>query len=120
MSKEKEYLKKIIKYRISYSGTKETDIIYKKIISEKIRYLSLDELKLLSNIFKELSDVDISASTKTKIIDRVNAPINRLVKFKFEKMFLEDKLYTALPNLTSWLMTNFNQLNRYAEKSHNQ
>ena len=68
----------------------------------------------------QLSDVDISASTKTKIVDRVNAPINRLVKFKFEKMFLEDKLYTALPNLTSWLMTNFNQLNRYAEKSHNQ
>ena len=67
----------------------------------------------------QLSDVDISASTKTKIVDRVNAPINRLVKFKFEKMFLEDKLYTALPNLTSWLMTNFNQLNRYAEKSHN-
>ena len=68
----------------------------------------------------QLSDVDISASTKTKIIDRVNAPINRLIKFKFEKMFLEDKLYTALPNLTSWLLTNFNQLNRYAEKSHNQ
>ena len=68
----------------------------------------------------QLSDVDISASTKTKIVDRVNAPINRLVKFKFEKMFLEDKLYTALPNLTSWLLTNFNQLNRYAEKSHNQ
>ena len=66
----------------------------------------------------QLSDVDISASTKTKIVDRVNAPINRLVKFKFEKMFLEDKLYTALPNLTSWLMTNFNQLNRYAVKSH--
>jgi len=66
----------------------------------------------------QLSDVDISASTKTKIVDRVNAPINRLVKFKFEKMFLEDKLYTALPNLTSWLMTNFNQLNRYAEKTH--
>jgi len=68
----------------------------------------------------QLSDVDISASTKTKIVDRVNAPINRLVKFKFEKMFLEDKLYTALPNLTSWLLTNFNQLNHYAEKSHNQ
>jgi DNA polymerase-1 len=67
----------------------------------------------------QLTDVDISASTKTKIVDRVNAPINRLVKFKFEKMFLEDKMYTALPNLTSWLLTNFNQLNRYAEKSHN-
>ena len=68
----------------------------------------------------QLTDVDISGSTKTKIVDRVNAPINRLVKFKFEKMFLEDKLYTALPNLTSWLLTNFNQLNRYAEKTHNQ
>jgi DNA polymerase-1 len=67
----------------------------------------------------QLTDVDISGSTKTKIVDRVNAPINRLVKFKFEKMFLEDKMYTALPNLTSWLLTNFNQLNHYAEKSHN-
>ena len=67
----------------------------------------------------QLSDVDISASTKTKIVDRINEPINRLVKFQFEKMFLEDKLFTALPNVTSWLLTNFNQLNRYAEKTHN-
>jgi len=65
----------------------------------------------------QLSDVHISASTKTKIIDRVQQPINRLVKFQFEKMFLEDKLYTALPNINSWLLTNFNQLNRYAEKT---
>tara|TARA_R100000657_G_C4671942_1_gene116636 strand:+ start:213 stop:1232 length:1020 start_codon:yes stop_codon:yes gene_type:complete len=66
----------------------------------------------------QLSNVDISASTKTKIIDSINSPINRLIKFKFEKMFLEDKLFTALPNVTSWLMTNFNQLNKYAEKTH--
>ena len=26
------YLKKILKYRLSYSGTKETDILYKKLI----------------------------------------------------------------------------------------
>ena len=44
-------------------------------------------------------------------------PINKLVKYKFEKMFLEDKLFTALPNVTSWLLTNFNQLNRYANKT---
>ena len=68
----------------------------------------------------QLSDVDISGSTKTKIVQRVNEPINRLVKFQFEKMFLEDKLFTALPNVTSWLLTNFNQLNHYAEKTHNQ
>jgi DNA polymerase-1 len=66
----------------------------------------------------QLSNVDISGSTKTKIIDKANEPINRLIKFKFQKMFLEDKLYTALPNITSWLATNFNQLNHYAEKTH--
>ena len=65
----------------------------------------------------QLSDVDISGSTKTKIVARVNEPINRLVKYKFQKMFLEDKLYAALPNLNSWLLTNFNQLNHYAEKT---
>ena len=66
----------------------------------------------------QLSDVDISGSTKTKIIEKVNEPINRLIKYKFQTMFLEDKLYTALPNVISWLATNFNQLNHYAEKSH--
>ena len=66
----------------------------------------------------QLSDVDISGSTKTKIIQRVNEPINRIIKYKFQKMFLEDKLYTALPNLNSWLATTFNRLNHMAEKSH--
>mgnify|MGYP001176559636 CR=1 FL=1 len=44
---------------------------------------------------------------------------NYLQKFNEsnEKMFLEDKLFTALPNLNSWLLTNFNQLNHYAEKT---
>ena len=66
----------------------------------------------------QLNDVDISGNTKTKIVQRVNEPINELVKYKFETMFLEDKLFTALPNVTSWLLTNFNQLNRYAKKTH--
>ena len=66
----------------------------------------------------QLSDVDISGSTKTKIIDKVNTPINRLIKYKFQKMFLEDKLFTTFPNVTSWLLNNFNQLNHYAEKTH--
>jgi len=66
----------------------------------------------------QLSEVDISGSTKTKIQDKVRQPINRLIKYQFQKMFLEDKLYSALPNLNSWLLTNFNQLNHYAEKTH--
>lgn len=66
----------------------------------------------------QLSDVDISGSTKTKIVNSVRQPINRLIKYKFQKMFLEDKMWSALPNLNSWLLTTFNQLNKYAEKTH--
>ena len=46
MNKEKDSLKKIIKYRLSYSGMKETDIIYQRLILDKLRYLDIDELKL--------------------------------------------------------------------------
>ena len=59
MNKEKNILKKIIKYRISYTGMKETDIIYQKLILKKLDFFTLDELKLLSDLFNEISDVDI-------------------------------------------------------------
>jgi len=57
--KEKEKLEKIIKYRLSYSGMKETDILYKRLILDKLKYLNENELKLLSNLFTEVSDVRI-------------------------------------------------------------
>ena len=59
MHKEKKKLEKIIKYRLSYSGMKETDILYKKLILDKLKYLNENELKLLSNLFIEVSDVRI-------------------------------------------------------------
>jgi len=59
MHKEKEKLEKIIKYRLSYSGMKETDILYKRLILDKLKYLNENELKLLSNLFTEVSDVRI-------------------------------------------------------------
>jgi len=59
MHKKKEKLEKIIKYRLSYSGMKETDILYKKLILDKLKYLNENELKLLSNLFIEVSDVRI-------------------------------------------------------------
>jgi DNA polymerase-1 len=79
-----------------------------------------DSKEIIERNYKlmQLSDVNISASTKTKITKRVNEPINRLIKYKFKTMFMEDKLYTSLPNVTSWLATNFNQLNNYAEKTY--
>ena len=52
-------LKKIIRYRLSYSGTKETDILYCKMISNKLDNLTKEELLLLSNLFNEISDIEI-------------------------------------------------------------
>ena len=68
MNKEKINLKKIIKYRISYSGMKETDIIYQKLIINKLDLLNQDELKLLSELFNEISDADIFSMLTNKII----------------------------------------------------
>lgn len=59
MNEEIINLKKIIKYRISYSGTKETDILYRKMFLNKLDNLSKKELLLLSNLFKEISDIEI-------------------------------------------------------------
>ena len=62
----------------------------------------------------DLDDVNISGSSKLKIQNITSNPIQRIIKHKFQKMFLEDKMYTALPNLNSWLHTTFNRLNHMA------
>ena len=67
MNKEKNILKKIIKYRISYSGMKETDIIYQNLILKKLEFFNQDELKLLSDLFNEISDADIFSMLINKI-----------------------------------------------------
>ena len=67
MNKEKNILKKIIKYRLSYSGMKETDIIYQKLILNKLEFFNEDELKLLSDLFNEIPDADIFNMLTNKI-----------------------------------------------------
>ena len=129
----------IILFGIELDGDKSDNIsgvrgLGLKTIQKKLPFLSESRIVNIDEVITELpeskdvielnyklmqlSDVDISGSTKTKIMQRVREPINRLVKYKFQKMFLEDKLYSALPNLNSWLLTNFNQLNHYAEKTY--
>ena len=53
------YLEKILKYRLSYSGTKETDILYKKLILGKLNNFLNEELNLLISLFDEYSDDEI-------------------------------------------------------------
>ena len=59
MNEVSKNLKKMINYRSSYTGTKETDILYKKYLINKVDYLNQKELILLSNLFTEITDLDI-------------------------------------------------------------
>ena len=60
-------LKKQIIYRCSYTGTKETDLLYQKLIVNKIDILSHNELYQLSTLFNEVSDTDIFLILTNKI-----------------------------------------------------
>ena len=60
-------IKKQIIYRCSYTGTKETDLLYQKLIVNKIDSLSNKELCQLSILFNEVSDTDIFLILTNKI-----------------------------------------------------
>ena len=74
-------LKKVVKYRLSYSGTKETDIIYKKLILDKLDKLDENELLLLSILFNDISDIDIFniLTKKAKIPSKYHNLINKFL-----------------------------------------
>ena len=52
-------LKKIIKYRATYSGTKETDILYEKYFVRNLDNFSEKELQLLKSFFENYTDDEI-------------------------------------------------------------
>ena len=52
-------LEKIIKYRSTYTGTKETDFLYKKYFINNIKNFSKNDLSLLISIFDCYSDNEI-------------------------------------------------------------
>ena len=49
-------LKKIIKYRVSYSGTKETDILYKRYFINQLDKFNEEDLKDIEILFNKFSD----------------------------------------------------------------
>jgi len=70
-------LKKIIKYRSTYSGTKETDILYKKYFINNLNNLNKNELNLLKSLFDIYSDDEIYNILTKKV----------KVNLKFKKLF---------------------------------
>ena len=52
-------LKKTIKYRVSYSGTKETDILYKRYFINQLDKFTEKDLQDIKSIFNQFSDNEI-------------------------------------------------------------
>jgi DNA polymerase-1 len=78
----------------------------------------LENIKNSSNIVKrnyllmQLQNVDIPNHTKMKIQGAVNGKVPQLIKYRFQTMFLKDKLVNQIKNLDSWLME-FTRLDRF-------
>ena len=100
----------------------ELDDVYRSAETQKNQLCetilnSKDQLDLNKRLM-DLEDSIITGQTRLKIKEIVERPIQRVIKHRFQKMFLEDKLYQALPNLNSWLATTFNRMNFIAEETH--
>ena len=96
--------------------------IYRSAETQKVplceKILQSKDLLDMNKRLMDLEDGIITGHTKLKVKEIVERPIQRVIKHRFQKMFLEDKLYQALPNLNSWLATTFNKLNFMAEETH--
>ena len=77
--------------------------------------------KLISNneyivkrnyLLMQLQNPDIANHTKLKITDAVNSMTPQLIKYKFQRLFVEDKLWGQIPNFDNWV-TEFMILDRY-------
>ena len=71
-------LKKIIKYRSTYSGTKETDILYEKYFIKNLNNFDQNQLNLLKSLFDFYSDDEIYDILVKKI--QVNTRFTNLFK----------------------------------------
>ena len=62
----------------------------------------------------QLQEVDISGHAKMLILDKTREQVTRTNILEFKKLFMLDKLYTAIKDVDSWLLNSFNTLNAYA------
>ena len=60
-------LKKTIKYRVSYSGTKETDILYKRYFINQLDKFSKKDLEEIKSLFNQFSDNEIYDFLTSKV-----------------------------------------------------
>ena len=83
--------------------------IYQKILNQKdILYRNYDLM--------QLHNVDIDGSIKLRVTEQAKRIPEKLDKKTFIKYFNDDKMFSAIPNVTSWFTTTWEPLNAYLSK----
>ena len=114
-------IKSIVKYIQPITEDKDFTIMdlfdYAEKTSDK-KIKLLENIKNSRNLLKrnyllmQLQKVDIPNHTKMKIQGAINGEVPQLIKYRFQTMFLKDKLSSAIPNLDFWIME-FVRLSRF-------
>ena len=113
-------LKSIKKFCPEISSEENFDVrdLLKFAESSNKKIKLLENIKNSSNLVKrnyllmQLQNVDIPNHTKMKIQGAVNGKVPQLIKYRFQTMFLKDKLTNSIPNLDNWIME-FVRLDRF-------
>lgn len=92
---------------VSYAET--VDKKYK--IHETVA-MNKEQIEMNYNLM-QLKNVDISGNAKMLIMNLVNNEINKMDVLTFKRMFMEDKMYTVIKDLDTWMSSAFNPLNAY-------
>lgn len=82
--------------------------IYKSVLESK------DQADLNHNLM-QLKEVDMAGAIKMMVHDKAKEPVAKLNILEFKKMFMQDKMYSVIKDLDSWLTTSFNTLNAYIQ-----
>jgi DNA polymerase-1 len=107
LAAEKEFtVKDLIKF------VNNTDKKTKLFENIKNNYTLLKRNYLLMQLF----DAEISNYNKLKIQNVIHEKVPQLIKYKFSVMFMQDKLWSQIKNMESWI-TEFIRLDRFRASS---
>ncbi|MAH44169.1 hypothetical protein CL614_10725 [archaeon] len=119
-------LKSIKKYIPQITGDDEFGIkkLFEFVNNTDSKYKLIETIK--NNVFlvkrnyllMQLFSVDISNHIKLRVQESINRKVPTLIKYKFSTMFMQDKLWSQIPDMNSWI-TEFVRLDRFSKRDKN-
>jgi DNA polymerase-1 len=99
--------------------TKSESLLNEAKIGKKYQTI-LDSREIIEKNYQlmNLKLLDISATHTSNIRQIINGSIPLLNKLEFQRIFMEDKMWTTMKNLPEWLTRTWLSLNAFAQQTH--